>query len=161
MTGCERVSPTLDDILDLMGQAPGSNAAAEADEFVRQVAEAAADVQPWVPLPAAQPAKVGAGAGGDAMDCDAGATAEMADGGEEPASYAYGDDDDVGGDYGGGESSSACYSCFSNVHSNAGSISNIPCWRLHRFTSVFNTLLSPMQALATMTLRGRKAGGPG
>lgn len=38
-TGTERISPTLDHILELLDEAPAEGAAAEADEFVRQVAE--------------------------------------------------------------------------------------------------------------------------
>lgn len=38
LTGQERISPTLDEILRLLGEAPGPGAAAEAEDFVRRVA---------------------------------------------------------------------------------------------------------------------------
>ncbi|KAL4421403.1 hypothetical protein ABPG75_010694 [Micractinium tetrahymenae] len=79
LTGEERISPTLDAILELLDEAPAEGAAAEAEEFVRQVVEAAASgassgaalAMPW-----AQRGGAGGAAGA------AGAEAEAEHGGE-------------------------------------------------------------------------------
>lgn len=108
----QRLSPTLDAILGLLGQAPPPDAAAAADAFVAQVAEAAGDVVPTQSLAAHfRPAAAAAAAEGEepaAMDADAPPPAEDGDASEGVApEYAYADgagapaDDDYSG--GGGE----------------------------------------------------------
>lgn len=44
LSGRERISPTLDEILALLGQAPGEGAAGAAEEFVSEVA---GECEPW------------------------------------------------------------------------------------------------------------------
>ena len=76
-TGGERISPTLDAILELLDEAPPEGAAAAADDFVRQVVEtsgdaAAAACQPWMQQRGEQAAATAA------------AVAGAEDGGEQP-----------------------------------------------------------------------------
>ncbi|EFN54475.1 hypothetical protein CHLNCDRAFT_135132 [Chlorella variabilis] len=124
-SGAERISPTLDAILELLDESPAEEAAAEAEEFVAQVAAAASSsgagaptlALPWArrgeaasaPLPEegdAQAAEAEGGEGGEQQAGEAsmeGVVAEYAhaaapdpaDAGED-----YGYDD--GGDFGGG-----------------------------------------------------------
>lgn len=66
-TGSERISPTLDAILELLDEAPGDDAAAAADEFVRQVVEASSSgstgAAATLPMPWSRPADAEGGAG--------------------------------------------------------------------------------------------------
>ncbi|PSC75846.1 condensin complex subunit 2 [Micractinium conductrix] len=102
-TGTERISPTLDHILELLDEAPAEGAAAEADEFVRQVAETGG-----APGCAALPPAAGGQDDEEAGGADAGeasmegVVAEYAY--EAPLPLGDADDyDDGGADYGGGD----------------------------------------------------------
>ena len=100
-----RLSPTLDDILSLLGAAPGEEAAAEADAFVRSVAEGA----PLVVVVATTSPLIsssGAGDGEDEMmmmeaDGDSTAGAVYGENGNDVDDFDGGgydyDDDTVGG----------------------------------------------------------------
>lgn len=82
LSGEERISPTLDAILELLDEAPAEGAAAEAEEFVRQVVEAADSgagsgttlAMPW--------ALRGGGAAGAEAEVDGGVDGGAADEGE-------------------------------------------------------------------------------
>lgn len=101
--GSERITPTLDNILALLGAAPGDGASAQADEFVRSVAQGAPIVSLDLPIATAAasggmppPSPNGACAMDMDMDDDQGVAAAAV----PAAPYSYGNDDD---DYGGGD----------------------------------------------------------
>lgn len=70
--GGERLSPTLDAILELLEEAPGDGAAAAADAFVAEVAAAGG-----APLPAAQHAQLSGEDGDEAAEGEEGREAAM------------------------------------------------------------------------------------
>ncbi|KAL4534408.1 hypothetical protein Ndes2437B_g03686 [Nannochloris sp. 'desiccata'] len=98
----ERLTPTLDDILSIIGSAPKNTAAADADEFVRSVAEGVSAFD--VPIAVVSP-KGGSPASGAGFDVEGtegadSAAAEMMQ--TEEAAAPYANDDDFGGGYDGG-----------------------------------------------------------
>jgi condensin complex subunit 2 len=99
----ERLTPTLDDILSIIGSRPADTAAAQADEFVRSVAEGstAFDVPLAMTSPKGSPTGSAIGGGNSAVgDSDAN-TAEMMQT-EDIAPYGGADDDFGGGGFDGG-----------------------------------------------------------
>jgi condensin complex subunit 2 len=94
----ERLTPTLDDILSIIGSAPKTTAAADADEFVHSIAEGSFDA----PLAIVSPKGIISPAGDVEGDegADSTTAAEMMQ--TEEAAAPYGGDDDFGGGYDGG-----------------------------------------------------------
>jgi len=95
----ERLTPTLDDILSIVGSAPKNSAAADADEFVRSVAEGTSAFD--VPLAVASPKERSPASDASfGAEGEEGADTEMMQ--TEEAAAPYGGDDDFGGGYDGG-----------------------------------------------------------
>lgn len=107
LAGDERLSPTLDAILELLGQAPLPRAAAAAEAFVQQVAAASGDVVPTQSLsglhrPAGVPPPGGDSTGStmaDGLPGQAGAEAMEADAGSGAAEQEGGDLEGVAAEY--------------------------------------------------------------
>ena len=96
----ERITPTLDNILGILGAAPGDGAAAQAEAFVRSVAQGAPIVSPDLPtaINGVPPPSPGGDASAMDMDDDDGMALPPA----EPYGYGNDDNDDYGGGGGGG-----------------------------------------------------------
>lgn len=89
-SGAERISPTLDAILELLDESPAEEAAAEAEEFVAQVAAAASSSgagAPTLALPWARRGEAASAPLPEEGDAQA-AEAEGGEGGEQQAGEA-------------------------------------------------------------------------